>query len=133
MGLGLLLCGYMFRQDPSAFNLIPLLMTTAAATIYQKRIFNTVRKIVVEKSGENIVVEKYGLCGSELFTQSVRIPIHIMAGVARKPINKGIAIRGGGRYGIKPFSYYFHEAGVLDKVVFNSVIMGKQISYTDTL
>lgn len=56
-----------------------------------------------------------------------------MAGVARKAINKGIAIRGGGRFGIKSFSYYFHEVGVLDKFVFNSVISGKQIRYTDLI
>lgn len=56
-----------------------------------------------------------------------------MGGIVRRALNKGIMIRGGGRYGIKNFNYYFHEAGVLDRNVFNYVVSGKLIKYTDTL
>lgn len=133
MGCGVALCLYVFSQDPSAVNLIPVLISLGAFVYYQKKISGTVRQIVVDRAGDKMTVTKYGLFGSEIFSESVRIPIHIMAGIARKPINKGIAIRGGGQYGIKKFSYYFHETGVLDKVVFNGVISGKQIYYTDTL
>ena len=54
-----------------------------------------------------------------------------MTGVTKQKINKGIAISGGGRFGINRFNYNFHEAGVLDKYVFDNVIGGKNIKYTD--
>lgn len=56
-----------------------------------------------------------------------------MVGVRKSNLNKGIVMRGGGRFGIKKFDFYFHEGGVLDKEVFDSVIAGKTIKYVDDL
>lgn len=56
-----------------------------------------------------------------------------MKGISQKRINKAIIIKGGGVFGFKPFSYYFHENGVLDKLVFDTVMGGHCIKYSDIL
>lgn len=114
-------------------NLIPFLVSVTAFTLYQRRLFRTVRQVVVDKTGDKMRVSKYGIFGSQLFSTTTIVPLHIMVGVRKSNLNKGIVMRGGGRFGIKKFDFYFHEAGVLDKEVFDNVIAGKSIKYVDDL
>lgn len=74
-------------------------------------------------------ITNYGLFGTQIFNKVTIVPIHIMGGVARRKINKGIVLQGGGRFGIKRFNYYFHESGVVDKYVFDNVVGGKTVKY----
>lgn len=84
-------------------NLLPFLISISAFALYQRRLFRTVKQVVVDKTGDKMIVSKYGIFGSELFKTVTIIPMHIMAGVSKNNINKGIVMRGGGRFGIKKF------------------------------
>ena len=57
----------------------------------------------------------------------------MLKGVHKKKINKGIVIKGGGEYGYNRFTYYFNEEGIMDKLVFDTVMSGTLIKYADIL
>lgn len=131
MGFGA--CAYIFYNQQILLNFLPMILTFATTILYQLRIMNTIKSMIVDKNGDKLIIDNYGLFGVDLFSKSTIVPIHIMSGVARKKINKAVVVRGGGKFGIPEFQYYFHELGVRDRVVFNHVVSGKKIEYTDTL
>lgn len=133
LGIGICFSLLFFRAEPSYLNFFPLLISLGAGVIYQKRIFNTLKAILVQKTGETIRLTTYGLCGTDIFSKKAVIPIYILKGIHQKKINKAIFIKGGGVYNYNKFNFYFHEEGVLDKLVFDTIMRGHSVKYSDIL
>jgi hypothetical protein len=75
----------------------------------------------------------YGFLGTDFFKRHILIPIHTLKGIFKTKIINAIVIKGGGSYGYKPFTFYFHESGVLDKRVFDRIVGGNSVKYVDMI
>jgi len=65
---GFILSALLFRANPSGLNFIPFIVILGSTFFYQRRVSQTIKKIIVDKTGENISVHTYGIMGTKFFT-----------------------------------------------------------------
>jgi hypothetical protein len=121
-----------YTWSMSTNDLIILGIVTASFVMQQRRLASTARRIVVDRFGENLLIERYYYMGIST-NNFMEVPIYLNRGVVKASLFGGIAIKAGGVYSFHEEKFQFNQTSILDSAVFKEVANGRCIKYTHKL
>ena len=80
--------------------------------IFQFRMTKTLKRLVLDKQGENIITRRYQL--GVFADETTKAKVQVLRGISKAFAFGGSVIRGGGIYGLEERNYWF-QANILGK------------------
>lgn len=93
--------------------------------IFQFRTAKTLKNMVLDRAGENVVLTRfrYGGFGEE----RTRTRVEVLKGIGKAFVFGGSVIKGGGSYGLEERNYWFQSKYILEREVFEETVQGHRV------
>jgi hypothetical protein len=93
--------------------------------IFQFRTAKTLKRLVLDGKGENVVLSRFSLGGfGEERTQT---KVEVLKGIGKAFVFGGSVIKGGGVYGLEERNYWFQSKFIREPFTFEEVAQGNRI------
>lgn len=79
--------------------------------IFQFRTAKTLKKLILDKTGENVILTRFALAGFR--EESTKTRVEVLKGIGKAFVFGGSVIKGGGVYGLEERNYWFQSKYIL--------------------